>query len=1041
MPIPLFGKLISGTGNPYADANEVEVDASGFDGNLATTDVNLQLVAQKIDDLILGGVQLTTEQVQDIVGAMFDQNSNVAYDDADGEVDITFPTQASGDSLLNSTGGTLPKLTPVVVHVDSSSILEMRRATPSNTGLNNGPGLNDNYIVGFLPESVNSGSSAVPARKGVFNNISLQASNNSPGQQLAIRLVSGNLVVHDANFNSASDYAPLAGFVISNEGVSGYTVYVDLDLVEQSRTDYFDGTGKEDDLGNPATDDFVLSSTALGVRSWIAQGAGGGDLSAVGTPTDGQYPQWASASTLRALDGIPSADIVLDEVLLQTDGLISVPNETAYDLYANRRVLFRHQNPSPSQEKIFQLPQTINRDGLFNFIRTGDFFEIVNDATVDPTRTMTVRAFSSAESIGGTTQFVTLQPNEFIRVEIPPFGLSRWPVVSRGFVSGASGVSGSVGSSMMTATVVTDRPYYENRPWTNNLNGAAVHIGDVTIEKYDMLADANIIDSTTSSAVQGESPVSVVFDNDQAMVAFWASIIEESTLDITNTVASIRGDLAAAVTWIDNNVIVGYDFEMFDPDVDFNIQAFTHIAGSEVSVEIESGQTDLTTLPQFIIGRRVFIQDATNPVFNGEFIISAVTTSHFTISHGSFSSTTVETDSPANAKLKWYGDVITAAPTVNRQFNFRLYYSSSRSGTDATILNHHWDSSLDINTVNSALDIPYIAAEETLSDLLVEGRITTTDREGNTHFTSSGTLHSVALLDNGDPRFNPLPASAEYSNERTIPEGSPVVHVRTEGIVTLRLPPFADIPVGQTRQYRVYSDPLNEDSEVTVTVGLGGSPYFDGRVRALYIGAGQFCDFEIYNDGFNNSARIVTPINKSQISNSIYTTAVTTTTANTTPLDTSTNRLAGGTNDDPQAYFWNPSNSNPISRLLTDGSEYEFEVGVDVLFNGAEPTGPQQVEVSIVPQYRNINFGGTSTFTDQLQHRQTRALQLSRFGQSGASAPKSRTTVSTQFPWRNREDDEFQFNLLIENIPAGLTLADFQIQNLQFRRKVIRGFV
>lgn len=39
-----------------ADAIDVEVEASGFDGNLATTDTNVQLVAQKLDDLTLGAM-------------------------------------------------------------------------------------------------------------------------------------------------------------------------------------------------------------------------------------------------------------------------------------------------------------------------------------------------------------------------------------------------------------------------------------------------------------------------------------------------------------------------------------------------------------------------------------------------------------------------------------------------------------------------------------------------------------------------------------------------------------------------------------------------------------------------------------------------------------------------------------------------------------------------------------------------------------------------------------------------------------------------
>ncbi len=50
MPIPLFGKLISATGDPYADADKVEVDASGFSGNLGAGDVTTQLVAQAFDE-------------------------------------------------------------------------------------------------------------------------------------------------------------------------------------------------------------------------------------------------------------------------------------------------------------------------------------------------------------------------------------------------------------------------------------------------------------------------------------------------------------------------------------------------------------------------------------------------------------------------------------------------------------------------------------------------------------------------------------------------------------------------------------------------------------------------------------------------------------------------------------------------------------------------------------------------------------------------------------------------------------------------------
>lgn len=55
MPINIYDKLrkaFSGT-TGLADAADIEVNATGFNGNLADTDVNVQLVAQKLDDLTL----------------------------------------------------------------------------------------------------------------------------------------------------------------------------------------------------------------------------------------------------------------------------------------------------------------------------------------------------------------------------------------------------------------------------------------------------------------------------------------------------------------------------------------------------------------------------------------------------------------------------------------------------------------------------------------------------------------------------------------------------------------------------------------------------------------------------------------------------------------------------------------------------------------------------------------------------------------------------------------------------------------------------
>lgn len=58
MPINIYDKLVKAfSGNTgLVDAANIEVSASGFDGNLDTTAINVQLVAQALDDLAVGTI-------------------------------------------------------------------------------------------------------------------------------------------------------------------------------------------------------------------------------------------------------------------------------------------------------------------------------------------------------------------------------------------------------------------------------------------------------------------------------------------------------------------------------------------------------------------------------------------------------------------------------------------------------------------------------------------------------------------------------------------------------------------------------------------------------------------------------------------------------------------------------------------------------------------------------------------------------------------------------------------------------------------------
>lgn len=92
------GPAIAAGAVSTTSAGSVTVDASGFNGNLAVTDTNLQLVAQKVDDLVLGGGgfdYVTVTSITTTATASFN-----AYHIASGttaDYTITLPTITAGD--------------------------------------------------------------------------------------------------------------------------------------------------------------------------------------------------------------------------------------------------------------------------------------------------------------------------------------------------------------------------------------------------------------------------------------------------------------------------------------------------------------------------------------------------------------------------------------------------------------------------------------------------------------------------------------------------------------------------------------------------------------------------------------------------------------------------------------------------------------------------------------------------------------------------------------------------------------------------------
>jgi hypothetical protein len=107
------------------EAVSISLDSSGFNGNLATTDNNVQELAQKVDDLVLGGAP-TKESIQDLLGTdSFYGNSGISitYDDTNNRWSFTTIPSWKGTERTGVDGlvGTTPRVGQHRIYNDSGS--------------------------------------------------------------------------------------------------------------------------------------------------------------------------------------------------------------------------------------------------------------------------------------------------------------------------------------------------------------------------------------------------------------------------------------------------------------------------------------------------------------------------------------------------------------------------------------------------------------------------------------------------------------------------------------------------------------------------------------------------------------------------------------------------------------------------------------------------------------------------------------------------------------------------------------------------------
>jgi len=166
----------------------------------------------------------------------------------------------------------------------------------------------------YLDSTDASGSSQINLQKSGINNWVIREATGSSDLQLRRHDATGTFL--DIPFRVYFS----SGAITTSSTVNGRDMVADgakLDGIESG------ANLGEPPLGNPAADGYVLSSTAAGVRSWVPQPAGGGDMLSTNNLSD-----VASVSASRTNLGL---------------GTAAVKNaDTAYNSFGNGTVPIRH---------------------------------------------------------------------------------------------------------------------------------------------------------------------------------------------------------------------------------------------------------------------------------------------------------------------------------------------------------------------------------------------------------------------------------------------------------------------------------------------------------------------------------------------------------------------------------------------------------------------------------------------------------------------------------------------------------------------------
>lgn len=758
-------------------------------------------------------------------------------------------------------------------------------------------------------------------------------------------------------------------WVVANDQVAGTEAGVDASIqIRALKTGLLDANNTSIPTTSTAKSAIVLQAGTI-VRVFSNT-----DLRVVSTPTVREVAQrYPDLSTTIVAGGI----------------LDLRANQVIYNIYRNRTAVFDINTTGSAAVYLPSLQNSVdlaylNRNDVFCFRHAGTNGEVL------------VRTFQVGTSFSDGTDRITLTPGQILCVSPAPSG-RVWEIIELG-----------------QFTDITLDPLAMSDWYRDGTDATAVD-NFLRLHHRRDFVDGDIRNHIVSVS-SANNPISVRFQSrnvqdDIAWISFWSTFVSGVPPVSNQSIDLAVIEIGQALTYIENNILSGQDFEFSDPVLGFvPIQAITFLSGNTLRIEFT------TALPTHIVVNDVInVQNSSVAANNGSWAITAIAADRLDVE------ITIPGASAANNTgnvgffdRTIYADV-TLVSNVLRQTNFNIYRDSGRT---ALITNYpqEW-------FATGLGDSQTIFAIGYNNDIQTRGsQIAIQDDTEDFFLVKGGPRRTIFTVDN----------LTTYSNTVTLPKNFEDIEIRTLGTANFLLREFpSELDEGESRRYNIHSHPDNDDDDVQIFVGESASApvVSDEGLNSIDVKNDTFTTIELYRTAFRSGWRIISPISRTITSGIVFSDAVSPTTLTNNLLPVTLANVLVSQSEDPNRRFFQPGTpANSVT--LNANADYDFRLTVEIIYTGPAQTGLLFVPVSITTR---IGPGGGAIVDEPRLSSNNQSLFLARYTAQNAAIVQSALTLEVDIvDYQGSDGDILQWRLNFGNLPPGVTLADFGVKDFVY---------